>query len=122
MSCPIQHVAADRSAVDGHPQTDSRQLQEIPQPPEHYLTGNISDVNPAFLGGSFQRLAKIYGPIYKLNLLNREAVVLSSHELVAEVSDDSKFEKDIKGPQEKVRAFLGDGNVAPKDSKADRLT
>lgn len=35
--------------------------------------------------GSFQRLAKIYGPFFKLNLLNREAIVLSSHELIAEV-------------------------------------
>jgi len=79
MSCPVARASTTGSEATDQQSEDARQLLEIPQPPGHYFLGNIRDVDPAFLGASFQRLAKIYGPIFKLNLLNREAVVISSH-------------------------------------------
>lgn len=121
MSCSLAQAApsAGDKANDQQAQ-DSHQLLDIPQPPEHYFLGNISDVDPAFLGASFQRLAKIYGSIFKLNLLNREAIVISSHELAAECSDDKRFEKHVKGPQEYVRAFLKNGSSPATSGMNDR--
>ena len=39
----------------------------------------------------------------------RTMVLISSHELLHEVSDDARFRKDIRGPLSQVRNATGDG-------------
>ena len=62
-------------------------LKQIPQPPTHLfgLLGNVPDIDPAKSPESFARLAKIYGPIYKLDVAGKQTVLVSSQKLVHEV-------------------------------------
>jgi cytochrome P450/NADPH-cytochrome P450 reductase len=83
--------------------------EPIPQPPVHWFTGNISELDPAFPVAAVWRLAKIYGDIYKLDLVTREAVIISSYELINEVMDEDRFEKSVSGGLKEVRALAGDG-------------
>ena len=54
-------------------------------------------------------LARKYGPIYQLDLSGRKLVVVSSHELVNELSDEKRFDKTVRGALKLVRRFAGDG-------------
>lgn len=83
--------------------------QSIPQPPTHWIIGNAGEIDPKFPISSIWRLADLYGPIYKLNIVGNEFLVLSSFELVNEVCDDDRFEKYVGGALEKVRMLAGDG-------------
>ena len=91
------------------PRQNATELETIPQPPTAWLTGNLRELNPEFPTSSLWRLTDIYGPIYKLTIINREAVVISSQELVNEVCDDDRFEKKVSGSLEEVRALAKDG-------------
>lgn len=83
--------------------------EPIPHPPEQWLIGNAGEIDPTFFVSSVWRLADIYGPIYSLKLFGRTVVVVSSHELVDEVCDESRFEKTTKGNLETLRALVGSG-------------
>lgn len=83
-------------------------MKPIPQPPTYGPLGNL----PELLGGTplqeMCRLAREYGPIYRIQLPNGMLYSLSSRELVAEVCDDKRFDKNIGPPLQKVRPFAGD--------------
>ncbi|KAI1291550.1 cytochrome P450 [Xylaria venustula] len=94
---PEQHEAKENAIVP------------IPQPPTHWFTGNLREMDPAFPASSFWRLAEVYGDIFKLDLVARKAVILSSYELINEVMDETRFRKKPSGPLRELRALLGDG-------------
>lgn len=124
MSCPYDPSTAAKSA-----QTVSQQKppvsdtttempirskteptdEPIPQPPTHWFTGNLSEIDPSFPGASFWRLAEIYGPIYKLDFVKSQTLVISDYELINDACDESRFEKSVDGTLAEVRALLGDG-------------
>jgi hypothetical protein len=107
MSCPYKPNSAPFTQ-----QTDAfteNANEPIPQPSIHWFTKNIPDVNPNFPMESIWRLADIYGPIYKLDFVTNQVLVLSSHELINEVCDEDRFEKSIVGALKETRALLGDG-------------
>ncbi|PSR76254.1 cytochrome P450 [Coniella lustricola] len=81
----------------------------IPQPPEHWIGGNTSDVDPSFFVSSVWSLAATYGPIFRLRLWNRSLLVVSSRELVDEVCDEKRFEKIPTGNLTTLRKLLGSG-------------
>ncbi|KAI1340809.1 cytochrome P450 [Xylariaceae sp. FL0016] len=81
----------------------------IPQPPKHWFTGNLSEMDPSFPSSSMWRLASIYGEIYKLDLVMRSIVIISSYDLINECMDENRFEKCPTGPLVELRALLGDG-------------
>ena len=58
---------------------------------------------------SLCKLAETYGPIYRLEIPGYSGLVISGHELVAEVCDVTRFDKQIYNELENVRAFGGDG-------------
>ena len=58
---------------------------------------------------SFIKIAEEYGPIFQIQTLSDTIIVVSGHELVAEVCDETRFDKSIEGALAKVRAFAGDG-------------
>ena len=98
----------------------------VPQPPMRPIIGNIGELDSAAPIQSMMRLAKTYGPIYKLTLFGKDMYVVSSQELVNELSDESRFQKRIHGPLKEIRAFAGDGlftayNSEPNWAKAHRL-
>lgn len=81
----------------------------IPQPPRLPLVGNLLDIDRTAPAQSFMRLARRYGPIYRLQLPGRTLVVLSSRELVNEVCDQQRFDKLVNRSLQMVRMFGGDG-------------
>ncbi|RWA11113.1 hypothetical protein EKO27_g3987 [Xylaria grammica] len=81
----------------------------IPQPPTHWFTRNLPEMDPSFPVASLWRLAAVYGDIFKLDLVARQAVVVSSYELINEIMDQSRFRKNPSGPLKELRALLGDG-------------
>lgn len=93
-------------------------LQPIPQPPTHLfgLLGNIPDIEITAKSTSYSQLAALYGPIYKLNLISKEIIILSSHELVNEVFDETRFEKKL-GTLREVRHAAGDGLITALTSE-----
>lgn len=87
-------------------------LQSIPQPPKYLfgLLGNIPDIDITAKSTSYSRLAAEYGPIFKLDLVSKDLTILSSHELINEVFDETRFEK-LLGTLREVRHAAGDGLI-----------
>ncbi len=81
----------------------------IPQPPRRPLIGNLLDIDRRAPFQSLGRLARAYGPIFRMDLPGRSVVVLSGRDLVDEVCDERRFDKLIGAGLKKVRAFTGDG-------------
>ena len=86
-----------------------RKLNDIPQPKTFGPLGNVPllDKDKPLL--SFIKLAEEYGPIFQLQTPGGTAIIVSGHELVEEVCDQSRFDKSVEGPLAKVRPFAGDG-------------
>ena len=65
----------------------------IPQPPPHFLLGNLPDIEPSQLMLSVMKLAKLYGPIFRLDIAGTRTIRIGSQELCHEICDDERFEK-----------------------------
>lgn len=81
----------------------------VPQPKTFGPLGNLPHLNFEEPVQSLVKLAEEYGPIFRMEYPGRSELYISGHELVAEVTDESKFDKRVWAPLEKVRAFAGDG-------------
>jgi cytochrome P450/NADPH-cytochrome P450 reductase len=81
----------------------------IPEPKTFGPLGNLPliDVDKPTL--SLMKLAEEYGPIFQFSTPGDRSIMVSDHKLVAEVCNQSRFDKSIEGALEKVRAFSGDG-------------
>lgn len=115
-SCPFSGISQTGSATSASKPTtkdeqhiDETKLCPIPQPPTKWLTGNLSELTPAFPQQSIWRLASVYGDIYQLDLVTEKIVVVSSNELGRECLDQTRFDKMISGGLAEVRDLLGDG-------------
>ncbi len=84
-------------------------LDLIPKPPGHPIIGNLLDLQGDTPLLNLVELAKIYGPIYRLELAGRSLTVLSSFELVNEVCDDHRFDKILGPGLLQARVIVGDG-------------
>lgn len=91
--------------------SDSADSVPIPQPPPHYFTGNLTEIDPDDSGSSFQRLADIYGEIFQLDMPGRKGkvIVASSYDTINDCCDGERYEKVINTALEQVRALAGDG-------------
>src|ERR1700760_3820228 len=77
---------------------EHQQLEEVPHPPSRVLVGNLFDIDTANVIESLNRLARQYGPIYRLDAPNGSSrVVVSGFSLVDELCDDARFDKTL-GP------------------------
>ena len=83
-------------------------LQQIPEPKPTFLLDNVVNGSARASIRDMVKLAKEYGPIFRLSG-PLGAVVLSSFDLVNEVCDDDRFDKDIGGLNPRLRAVVGDG-------------
>ena len=81
---------------------------EFPQPKPKPLLGNIPDLDPGRTVQSFMRLAREYGPIYKLELPSGNMIIVSSQELVDELCDERRFEKALHPPLLETRDLVAD--------------
>ncbi|MET3942636.1 cytochrome P450/NADPH-cytochrome P450 reductase [Paenibacillus sp. PvP094] len=81
----------------------------VPQPKTFGPLGNLPQLNLDEPVQSLVKLAEEYGPIFRMEYPGRSELYISGHKLVAEVTDESKFDKRVWAPLAKVRAFAGDG-------------
>jgi cytochrome P450/NADPH-cytochrome P450 reductase len=98
----------------------------IPQPKTFGPLGNLPLINTREPVQSLSRLAKEYGPIFRMDLPRGTNIYISGHELVAEACDESRFDKNVWAPLQNVRAFAGDGlftswTFEPNWQKAHRI-
>ena len=84
-------------------------LEPIPQPPGKPLIGNAVTVDSSRLIQSLMELAEQYGPIFKLDMMGTPIIMVSGTDLVAEVCDEKRFDKTVRGPLKRLRLIAGDG-------------
>ena len=70
--------------------------------------GQLAEIDRRSPVQSFIRLAGRYGPIYRMQLPGRQAILLSGY-LVDDACDEKRFDKKIQHALQKIRAFTGDG-------------
>ncbi|MFM1652948.1 bifunctional cytochrome P450/NADPH--P450 reductase [Brevibacillus sp. B_LB10_24] len=80
----------------------------IPQPKTYGVLGNLPLIDKDSPTLSFCKIADEYGPIFRFEALGRSVLIVSGPDLVADVCDESRFDKAI-GHLLKVRDFAGDG-------------
>lgn len=81
----------------------------IPHPPRYPLIGNLPQVMGSTIIAELIELAHQYGPIYELVIPGSRFYVVSNAELVAQVCDESRFQKVVGGALFQIRRFAGDG-------------
>ncbi|RAL21949.1 bifunctional cytochrome P450/NADPH--P450 reductase [Thermoflavimicrobium daqui] len=80
----------------------------IPQPKTYGVLGNLPLIDKDSPTLSFCKLADEIGPIFRFEAFGRSVLILSGPDLVADVCDESRFDKAIDHLL-KVRDFAGDG-------------
>lgn len=86
-----------------------QQTSIIPKPKTYGPFKNIPHIKKGELSQTFWRLADELGPIFQFEFSKATSIFVSSHELVQEICDESRFDKYIGSSLNKVRAFAGDG-------------
>ena len=90
----------------------------IPHPPGRIpLAGDVRGVNPREPVQDSIRLARELGPIFTRKFLWREIVFVAAPELVAELSDESRFGKHVGLGIENLRSIGGDGLFTAHNSE-----
>jgi cytochrome P450 / NADPH-cytochrome P450 reductase len=87
----------------------SSSTDPIPQPKPWPIVGNLPEMQNPQLIVHLAELAKEYGPIFKLALPGTELLLASSRELVDELCDETRFDKQLTPVLLQVRNFAGDG-------------
>jgi cytochrome P450/NADPH-cytochrome P450 reductase len=88
---------------------DKSALDSIPRPPGSPIVGNMLSIDSAKPVQHLARLVKELGPIFWLDMMGAPFVVVSGFELVDELSDETRFDKTVRGSLRRVRAIGGDG-------------
>ncbi|WP_235930348.1 bifunctional cytochrome P450/NADPH--P450 reductase [Sulfitobacter sediminilitoris] len=91
------------------PNTDAPKLERIPMPDKAPLLGNVLSVDKDQPLQSLMDLTRKLGPIIRMDMMGTPLVVVSGHELVKELCDESRFDKAVRGSLRRVRAIGGDG-------------
>ncbi|MDN3646222.1 cytochrome P450 [Pontixanthobacter aestiaquae] len=84
-------------------------LTNIPQPPAKPLVGNAFTVDAERMIQSLMELAEEHGPIFQLDMMGTPLIMVSGADLVAEVCDEKRFDKTVRGPLKRLRLIAGDG-------------
>ncbi|KAL4884295.1 cytochrome P450 [Aspergillus karnatakaensis] len=81
----------------------------IPEPSGLPFLGNIGTIDQEFPLGSMVSLANTHGEIYRLRFPGRSVVIVSTHALVHETCDESRFKKSVNSALVHVRDGVHDG-------------
>ncbi len=93
--------------------------EAIPMPPGRPIVGNLFDLDMKGPTQSMARLAREYGPIYRLRLPAMDMVVVTDPKLTAELGDEELFPKCVHGSLVPLKDIVGDGLfTAETDSHA----
>ncbi len=101
-------------------------MTTIPSPSKKPLLGNILDVSASAPVQNLVALARELGPIYQLDMMGKPITVVSGFALADELSDESRFDKSVRGALHRVRTISGDGlftayTTEPNWSKAHNI-
>jgi cytochrome P450 / NADPH-cytochrome P450 reductase len=101
-------------------------LEPIPHPPKKPLVGNMFSVGATTPIQDLVTIARELGPIFQLDIMGKPITVVSGYSLVEELSDESRFDKSVRGPLHRVRTISGDGlftayTTEPNWSKAHSI-
>lgn len=88
---------------------EKNRMHPIPKPPGKPIVGNILSVDPDAPLQNLMKIAEEQGPIFWLDMMGSETVIVSGADLVKELCDESRFGKVVRGPLRRVRAIGGDG-------------
>jgi cytochrome P450/NADPH-cytochrome P450 reductase len=80
----------------------------IPQPKEKFLVGNLLDLNAQTPVQDLMRLAREYGPIFRLSFPGRSQIIVSGFDLVDELCNEKRFDKKVWAPLQNLRPVAGD--------------
>lgn len=83
-------------------------LHPIPHPPRTPLLGNMLTVDGGAPIQDLMRIARDQGPIFWLDMMGTPLVVVSGADLVAELCDETRFDKAVRGSLRRVRMLGGD--------------
>ncbi|HEY2492685.1 MAG TPA: bifunctional cytochrome P450/NADPH--P450 reductase [Paenibacillus sp.] len=106
---------------------DNNKNPQIPQPKTFGPLGNLPQLNIEEPVQSMVRLADEFGPIFRMDYPGgRSEIYISDQDLVADACDESRFDKKVWAPLQKVSAFTGDGlftsaTEAPNWQKAHNI-
>ncbi len=89
--------------------SDLNPLHPIPCPPRTRVVGNMFSLRASSPIQDMVKLAENLGPIYWLDMMGKPIVVVSGADLVDELSDETRFDKTVRGALRRIRAFAGDG-------------
>lgn len=81
----------------------------IPGPPGLPFVGNVNDVDPTDNLRSLKQLADQYGPIFRLNIVGHNLIVLCTQALVDETCDEKRFKKIPSNALIEIRHGVHDG-------------
>jgi cytochrome P450 / NADPH-cytochrome P450 reductase len=84
-------------------------LAPIPHPPKKPFVGNMFSVGGKTPVQDLVALARELGPIFQLDIMGKPITVVSGFPLVDELSDESRFDKSVRGALHRVRTISGDG-------------
>ncbi|MEH2475854.1 cytochrome P450/NADPH-cytochrome P450 reductase [Nitrobacteraceae bacterium AZCC 2161] len=87
----------------------TNKLSPIPHPPKKPVVGNMLSLDANAPVQDLARLSKELGPIFWLDMMGAPIVIVAGHDLVAELSDEKRFDKAVRGALRRVRAVGGDG-------------
>jgi cytochrome P450/NADPH-cytochrome P450 reductase len=105
---------------------EQTQFAPIPQPKPDPILKNLKDLDPKGPVQGLMRLARIFGPIFRLSFADSDMLVVSSQALVNELCDEKRFDKRVHAPLKAIRALAGDGlftayTQEPNWAKAHRI-
>ncbi|KAH8426866.1 bifunctional cytochrome P450/NADPH--P450 reductase [Aspergillus melleus] len=81
----------------------------IPGPRGVPFLGNVLDVDPEVPEQSFSLMADNYGPIFRLSIVGKTRVFISTHELVDEICNEERFTKKVVAGLQEIRNGVEDG-------------
>src|SRR5436305_986150 len=98
-------------------------LSPIPHPPKKPVVGNMLSLDPNAPVQHLVRLTKELGPIFWLDMMGAPLVIVSGHDLVEELSDETRFDKAVRGSLRRVRAVGAErrANAEAAEGKKDML-
>ena len=86
----------------------TNRLSPIPHPPKKPVVGNMLSLDSSTPIQHMTRMARELGPIFWLDMMGTPLVVVSGADLVAELCDEKRFDKAVRGSLRRVRMLGGD--------------
>lgn len=101
-------------------------LHPIPKPDGLPFLGNIMTVDANHPLQDLMEISREMGPIFWMDFMGKASILVSGADLVAELCDEKRFDKTVRGPLKRLRAIGGDGlftgdTTAPNWSKAHNI-